>query len=227
MSISLHDWLPSLTRWPLAVADEFVIGAFVAAAALVVIGWLLLQAQRNRQQFQLMREALERGISRFPFPAGPPYWLVSLRQGVMTLTLGVALAGVGAASYVMGSGVAMPAPTTRPAFGEFQGSPQGPPQRPGERSMDDGGPMRGDPEQGPGWRPPGFGGGPPRNNGPQMAPPPPNPAMESWHRAQVQLTFGMILMPIGGALILLGSVRAVFASIERRFAAETSAKGQE
>ena len=53
------------------------------AAVLLVFGWVLLRWQQDRQGFALLQTALEKGITQFP--NAPPFWLVSLRQGLTML----------------------------------------------------------------------------------------------------------------------------------------------
>lgn len=107
------------------LADLLGGGLGVAAVALVV-GWTLLSWQRDSHRFMLMRTALEKGITRFP--DAPPFWLVSMRQGITTLAIGLSLAGVGAGAYWLGHGVAMPseAALAAPAFVEPMPPPPGP-----------------------------------------------------------------------------------------------------
>ena len=80
----------------------------VTTAILVIGGYVLLQWQRNRHRYQLMQAAVERGITEFPNT--PPYWLVSMRQGVAILALGVGLLIVGGAAYALTQGVQPPEP---------------------------------------------------------------------------------------------------------------------
>jgi hypothetical protein len=83
-------------------------GALGAMAALVIVGGaVLLRWQRNRQQFTLMQTALEKGITAFPNQ--PPFWLLSLRQGITTITLGIALIVVGCGAWGIGHSVEQPA----------------------------------------------------------------------------------------------------------------------
>jgi len=83
-------------------------GALAAAAALLIVGGaVLLRWQRNRHHFALMQAALEKGITSFP--GQPPFWLLSLRQGITTITLGIALIVVGAGAWAIGHGVEQPA----------------------------------------------------------------------------------------------------------------------
>lgn len=93
--------------------DEFAVGFGVTAAVLAVGGLILLRFQRNRHQYALMHAALEKGVS---FMSQQPAWLVSLRQGLLTLTLGLALCGVGAVAWAMANPVDLPnLSTTRPS----------------------------------------------------------------------------------------------------------------
>jgi hypothetical protein len=211
----------------------------ITAAVLLVIGSLILRQMKSRQQFLLMQQVLDKGLPGLP--GLPPFWVLSLRQGVTTATLGVGLLVTGVVAVGMSSGVEMPksvlpaggAATTQategqgaasmPALGQtasgqtalpegrggwMQGPPDGPPPPPF-------GPGYG----GGGFGPPGFG-GPPRPGfdgpGPGRFPPTPDPALERWHRAQDQHALGLIAAAIGFILLLLGSVRIAFASVERK-----------
>lgn len=79
-------------------AGDLFAGAFgVAAAVLLIGGAFLLRWQRNRQQFVLAKTALDAGVTRFA--SGPPTWLMSMRQGLTTLTLGVSLLVLGGMAY--------------------------------------------------------------------------------------------------------------------------------
>src|SRR5260370_34587421 len=89
------------------------------AAVLLVGGWLAIRWQQDRHRFQLMRTALEKGITRFP--DAPPFWLLSMRQGVTMLALGVALALVGGGAFWGGR------QTPMPAAGSLQFQPRPPP----------------------------------------------------------------------------------------------------
>jgi hypothetical protein len=112
-------------------------GALGAMAALVIVGGaVLLRWQRNRQQFSLMQTALEKGITSFP--GQPPFWLLSLRQGITTITLGIALIAVGGGACAIGGGVELPAAAiaNEPPPPPQQGGPQEGPEdrRPPPRS---------------------------------------------------------------------------------------------
>lgn len=102
-------------------------GSLGVAAVVLVVGWILLTWQRDRNRFALMRTALEKGITRFP--DAPPFWLVSLRQGITTLALGLALGGVGAGAFWLGHGVAMPSDASIAATATTE--PEPPPPGPG------------------------------------------------------------------------------------------------
>ena len=105
---------------PLATPVDVFAGALGATAALLLIGGtMILRAQRNRQQFALMQTALEKGITAFP--GQPPFWLLSLRQGITTISLGIALIIVGCGAWAIGHSVDRPTdliakepPTARP-----------------------------------------------------------------------------------------------------------------
>ncbi len=80
--------------YPLAeIADSLAVGFGVATAILLVGGSLLLRWQRARLRFALAKIALEKGTPLFP--GAPPLWLMSLRQGIMLVALGVGLMAVG------------------------------------------------------------------------------------------------------------------------------------
>src|SRR5689334_19582298 len=82
---------------PQGMIWQIVLGSFgVAAAFLLVGGWVLIRFQRDRQQFKLMQVALERGITTLPGLV--PGWVMSLRQGVLALVLGI---GVGIGGYMV------------------------------------------------------------------------------------------------------------------------------
>jgi hypothetical protein len=119
------------------IGEAFMGGLGVAAAILLVGGWVLLQWQRQRLRFDLMRTAIERGT---PLPQGAPLWLISLRQGLLTLTLGIALLIVGAAAWALVRGVTappaslaataaqpLPPPPPPPEKGRFEPRPPPPP----------------------------------------------------------------------------------------------------
>jgi hypothetical protein len=167
-----------------ALGEAFMGGLGVAAAILLIGGWVLLQAQRQRNRFDLIRLALERGT---PLPPTPPLWLISLRQGILTLTLGIALFIVGAAAWAMVRGVAMPAHSNI-ATAEQRAPDRPPPPRPPRRD---------------GFEPP--------------RPPPPDPVLDQWYRAQAQRAVGQIAMGCGFILVLLGVVRAGLATTEKRY----------
>ena len=188
-------------------------GVFAAAlgisvAVLLVGTSFLLRWQRNRQRFDLMRLALENGATQFP--EGPPYWLLSLREAVSTLALGIGLLAAGAVSY--GIGVHTPEPTaeewkaaTTDAMrsNALEGRRPGP-MRPQGRPEDDGPPE----DRGPG-----------RPMPPNPAQPPiPNPVFEKHHRAQSMQTIGLLAMACGGVLVILGLARTGFARVERNHA---------
>ncbi|MCX5662568.1 MAG: hypothetical protein NTW19_23045 [Planctomycetota bacterium] len=179
-----------MTSLTLAQAPELFAAAFGAIAALLLIGGpVILAWQRNRQQYDLMRAAMERGITRFA--EGPPLWLVSLRQGLLITTLGVGLLIVGGGAWGLASWVPMPT-TTGGHLGPGQGKPQGPqenkkPNEPGKagpehesdemqppprppEGMDGERPPRPGEDRGPGFGPPGGPGGPGDFDGPPGRP---------------------------------------------------------
>lgn len=102
-------------------------GSLGVAAVALVVGWTLLTWQRDRNRFVLMRTALEKGITRFP--NAPPFWLVSFRQGVTTLAVGLALGSVGAGAFWLGHGAPMPSEASIAAMGTTE--PEPPPPGPG------------------------------------------------------------------------------------------------
>jgi len=160
----------------------------VTGAILIVGGYVLLQWQRNRYRFQLAKEALERGISESP--SGPPYWVLSLRQGLMILVLGLGLLLAGGALY--GLAVGIPPPES------FQ--TQSTTVAPATEAT---GPS---PVEAKGKAP--------------KPKPPPNPTLERWHRAQDQQTIGLATVGCGLVLTLLGAVRTAFARVERRHSSD-------
>ena len=167
----------------------FVSSFGVTAAILVIGGYILLQWQRNRHRYELMRAALEKGITAFPDRS--PYWLLSLRQGAAILALGVGLLVVGGVGYAMVHGVQPPdvsiAQSSMTAIDKELSSPRGP-----EEKLN-----------------------PPRPDRPK--PPMPNPVLERWHRAENQKTAGLVTMGCGFVLMLLGIVRIGFARVERKY----------
>jgi hypothetical protein len=196
---------------------QIAIGSFgVAAAILLVGGWVLLRYQRDRQHFQLMQAALDRGVTSMPgMVAG---WVVSLRQGFLALMLGLGLVGAGLALDRTADRIE-PAPvlptTTAPAR-PMDDRPFPPP--PGPMGRREGGdPMRDGP--------PGMRDGPPRDGqrmGMPDGPPPPrwNPAMERWQSVKTQKQAGLVTMCAGGILALLGLVRIAFSRLERKYVSE-------
>lgn len=157
----------------------------VTAAVLVVCGYVLLQWQRNRYRFRLMQTALERGIT--DYYEGPPFWLISLRQGIAVLALGIGLIVIGAAAFQLAHGVDMPDMSAVQAAGSI------PAQENSATAITETKKPKAD-------RPK----------------PPPNPALERWHRAQDQQTVGLAAIGCGFLITLLGGVRTVFAFVERK-----------
>ena len=157
----------------------------IAAALLLIGGGVLIRIQRDRQHFQLMQTALERGITAMPGML--PGWVVSLRQGILTLGLGIGLLATGAALCRMASRIE-PAPVVAATT---QAVPRGEPLPPGQTSM--------------------------RERDERRLPSPPPPEMERWHMIQAQRLAGLLGMCGGGVLVLLGCVRIVFASVEKRY----------
>lgn len=188
----------------LAAGPEAVAAGFGAAVAMVLLGTFVLRWYRMRQEYALLRIAMEKGIAPQMNPA-LPQWLISLRQGVLIATLGLAIAGIGAISWNMASGIEKPEPqgisaATLPAEINEPAPPPPPPQaEPGRRG----------------------GRGPePRDN-----PRPPRPrdvAMERWDRAQAQINISMSMVGGGLILVLLGVVRIAFVPAEKRFSVPIS-----
>ena len=188
---------------PLGTPVDVFAGALGGTAAVLLIGGsIFLRGQRNRHQFTLMQAALEKGITAFP--GQPPFWLLSLRQGITTIALGIALIIVGTGAWAIGHSVERPdaaiASEPKPPPPQFQG-PDGP---------------------GPGF-PPGFEGregpaGPGGPGGPEgRRPPQRNPLIEQWQRAQMEETVGQIALGCGIVLLLLGGTRTAFAKTERQY----------
>ncbi|HVX84352.1 MAG TPA: hypothetical protein VH253_06005 [Phycisphaerae bacterium] len=198
---------------------DIAAGAFGIVAAVVIAGGaIVLRYQRDRYQFQLLHAALDKGITTLP--GSIPPWLLSLRQGVLTLVLGVGLVGAGAALHVAARHIPeAPQPATRGAPpGGLTGGPGG-----GGAALEGGPgdfrprpPRPGDAE---GFPPPPNGrlGG--ENPPPPQNPPRPDPATERWHRIQTQQLAGVVSVCAGTILALLGVVRIAFARSERRYTA--------
>jgi hypothetical protein len=176
------------------IGPAFAAGFGALAALLLIGGGVLLRWQRTRLQFSLMQTALERGTTPLP---GIPLWLLSFRQGMMILVLGVGLFVVGGSVHNASENVPMP------TAAELAQTP----------------PRPGPPEMGDNDRPPG-----PPMRGPDEhrfdhQPPHPNesPAVEQWHRAQDQKALGNLAIACGFILALLGFVRIIFAFAERKY----------
>lgn len=189
---------------------DIAAGAFGITAAIVLSGgMILLRYQRDRYQFQLLHAALDKGITALP-GAVPP-WLLSLRQGVLTLVLGLGLIGSGAALHIAAGTINdLPAAASQPS---------GPPERFRPPPPRDGPPdARPDGRPGPNGPPNGPPLGPP-NGGPQDPdrPPPPSPQMQRWHRIETQRLTGLIAICSGIILGLLGLVRIGFSRTERKY----------
>lgn len=176
-----------MTGFVLASIGEVAAGSFgIAAAVLIVGGIVFLRWQRDRAQFELMRLALQQGIT--VFPSGLPFWVLSLRQGILILVLGAGLLGAGAAGWGLARGVEPPPqgashllpPTTLPLAIEK--------------------PAAGKKEE----------------RGARAFKMPPTPAMERWERAQKLESGALLTMGSGFILVLLGLARMAFAQVERR-----------
>jgi hypothetical protein len=158
----------------------------IAAAILTVGGYVLLQWQRNRHRFQLMQAALESGQTNFG--EGPPFWLISLRQGVAVLVLGIGLMIVGAVAVTLARGVEQPGlaalqstTSVENPGGSASLAAEGKKPKPEERPK-----------------------------------PAPNLPLERWHRAQDQQTVGLAALGCGFLIALLGIVRTIFGVFERK-----------
>jgi hypothetical protein len=116
------------------MGHAFWTGFGVVFAFLAVGGYVLLRWQSDRHRFQLVKLALERGIG-LP-SAGPPFWVDSLRAGVLTLALGVGLLLAGGAATAMAVRVPRPDEPGRPPTAAADEHPpafekgKGPPRRP-------------------------------------------------------------------------------------------------
>lgn len=187
---------------PGPAVSAFAAAFGITAALLIVVGAIVLGAQRNRLRHALLMAALERGVSAFP--GVPPLWLISLRRGVSTFVLGLALFLIGAAVQQAAMKVpqppqqiaATPPPAVEPPGAEAPEPPPGlaePPPGPREQL------------------------GPLGRRGHQMLTPP-APAMELWLRAQDHKAVGGFCEAVGVILVLLGFVRVIFAFAERRYA---------
>lgn len=180
-----------MTESILASANHIFAASFgVVAAVLAVGGLIIVRLRRDRYHFDLMRTALEQGLSTVP--NSPPFWIVSLRQGILILTLGLALLVVGGAGYGLTAGI--PAPDVS-SMGR---APSSLPASLPEALLK------------------------PGRGAPHTAPlrefrPPPSPAKERWDRAQRQQTVSLIVMGCGAVLVPLGLVRIGFARVERRY----------
>ena len=191
----------------LAAGPEAVAAGFGAAVAMVVLGIFVLRWYRMRQEFALLRLALEKGISP-PMNPALPQWLLSLRQGAVIAAFGAALVILGWIGWTLGSQVgrrsafadeAILATTVPAVMPEI--APLAPPD---DRPRDEG--RRG-------------GRGPdPRGPRDDRPPRPRDVAMEAYDRAQSQIYISMAMVGGGSILILLGIVRISFVPAERRYA---------
>ena len=173
--------------------------AFAVGIGIAVVATFLLRWYRMRQEFILMRLALERGLNPQLIPP-QPQWLISLRQGLMIIALGVGLLTAGAIGWSMAAKVQRPQqidllnnPTS--ALGAIIP----------DALLDPG--------------PPGGRGAGPEGQRPPRPPEPPrrDPQKEAWDRAQNQISVCMAMVGAGGILILLGLIRLILVPLERRY----------
>ena len=184
---------------------DFVGGSLGIAAILLVVGWVVLRWQQDRHRFRLMQTALEKGITRFP--DSPPYWLLSLRQGLTMLAIGFAMALVGGGAFWLGHQTPMPDTDAIVPWSQQFAPEEVPDRRPPPRSDID----RHD--DGPDRRP---------EPGPRRRPPAPSPQLERWHQAQAQQTAGLVSVGVGIILLFVGVIRVFFAQAERQFTTSAS-----
>jgi len=149
-------------------------------------GYVFLQWQRNQHRYRLMQAALERGMT--DFCEGPPFWLISLRQGIAVLVLGLGLMAVGAVAFTLAQGIEPPEVLTVQSSADIGGQQEAAPS------------VHEAPKPKPG----------------RPKPPPPSPALEKWRRAQDQQTVGLAAIGCGFLITLLGGVRTGFAVVERK-----------
>ncbi len=204
---------------PPSMIWEIGIGSFgVAAAVLLVGGWVVLRFYRDRQQFALMQAALERGIAHMP--GAVPGWLISYRQGVLALVVGLGLVVAGAVLAASAAHIdEIPASVIARVQqlnihnDEVSLPPMYMPHRPPSSSSPPP-PHRGLLEAR--WRVSERG----RGIGRRWI-----PEMERWHRVETQRLMGILGMCVGGILGLMGVVRVVFARAERRYALDVAGGG--
>jgi len=177
-----------------------------------IIAFALITWQRDQSRFTLARMALERGLGGVPGMVPP--WVISLRNGLSTLTLGIALIVVGLVALGIARKVHPPAeaaviavapataPATEPVALPMPPEPPAPAQPPAPQ------------EHAPDARPP-HAPHPPRPPGPPLAPP--SPAMEQWRTAQERETMGLVSLAVGFILTLLGLVRVLVSRVEKRY----------
>ena len=173
---------------------EWLFGAIAILIVIMIVGGtVLLRWQRNRYRFELMKAAMAQGMTRFP--SDVPYWLASLREALMVLTVGVGLMLVGGAAIRLHVAPGPNGPnrvnTTRPAE-EMRPVEQRP--RPEE--------FRRDERMRPGDERPPF-----DPEGPRI------------QRQEAIQSLGMVAMACGAILTLLGIVRTIFAGVEKRYTA--------
>lgn len=175
------------------MGHAFWSGFGVVFALLAVGGYVLLRWQSDRHRFELVKTALERGI---PLPSGgPPFWLDSLRAGVLTLTLGLGLLLAGGLAIGLNPAVERPDAET---LGAIFGPPDEPPPPPE-----------------------GKGKGPPRR--PPPPPNPAHEAWQRAQTQQslglASLAAGLVLSLLGGVRIAFAQYERKFSPIDTRGAA--------
>ncbi len=181
-----------------STGNVFAASFGVTAAVLLFGGFILVRLRRDRHHFELMRMAMQQGVTAIPNSI--PFWLASLRQGIMILVLGLMLVVVGGAVRMLAGAVPQPqTPSSQPAASSLT-------------------PLHDTPgrieRKGPQSRPA------------HEAKPPPNPAMERWRRAQQERSVGLIVIGCGVVLIPLGLVRIAFARVERRHTTVPAGSGE-
>ena len=198
---------------------------FLIACVVVVLPALWVKWQHDRQRFALMKLAIEKGLTGLPF--GLPIWLVSMRQGVMVLVLGIGLLLTGGLMLHFSpasamSGRMMPRPFAGHLAEQHVGAAY--------RGPEPGGPAATSPSSRPGLAP-----GEDRFNPPDRPFPPGSwkhrpggwrPGGPAFRRRGMFIARGdamavqhaaLALIGIGIILVLLAIARIGFAFLERRF----------